>query len=94
MRRILVKGCSFASLSQDDVNLVFSHVNSYTRGVLGNETPYDRFVKAHGAEGRRFLDRLGIVRVEPNEVNLTPSLLGEKFARHVAQVILRRNGIA
>jgi hypothetical protein len=94
VRRILVKGCSFASLSQNDVNLVFSHVNSYTRGVLGNETPYDRFVAAHGAAGRRFLDRLGIVRVAPNEVNLTPSLLGEKFARHVAQVILHRNGVA
>ena len=94
VRRVLVKGCSFASLSQDDVNLVFSHVNSYTRGVLGDETPYDRFVAAHGAAGRRFLDRLGIVRVAPNEVNLTPSLLGEKFARHVAQVILHRNGVA
>ena len=94
VRRILVKGCSFASLSQDDVNLVFSHVNSYTRGVLCDETPYDLFVKAHGEEGRRFLDRLGIVRVAPNEVNLTPSLLGEKFARHVAQVILHRNGVA
>ena len=93
VRRILVKGCSFASLSQDDVNLVFSHVNSYTRGVLDDETPYDRFVAAHGAAGRRFLDRLGIVRVAPNEVNLTPSLLGEKFARHVAQVILHRNGV-
>ena len=80
--------------SQDDVNLVFSHVNSYTRGVLGDETPYDSFVAAHGAAGSRFLDRLGIVRVEPNEVNLTPSLLGEKFARHVAQVILHRNGVA
>ena len=94
VRRVLVKGCSFASLSQDDVNLVFSHVNSYTRGVLDDETPYDRFVKAYGEDGRRFLDRLGIVRVAPNEVNLTPSLLGEKFARHVAQVILHRNGIA
>ena len=94
VRRVLVKGCSFASLSQDDVSLVFSHVNSYTRGVLDDETPYDRFVKAYGEDGRRFLDRLGIVRVAPNEVNLTPSLLGEKFARHVAQVILHRNGIA
>ena len=94
VRRVLVKGCSFASLSQDDVSLVFSHVNSYTRGVLDDGTPYDLFVKAHGDEGRRFLDRLGIVRVAPNEVNLTPSLLGEKFARHVAQVILHRNGIA
>ena len=34
---------------------------------------------------------IGIVRIEPNEVHLTPSLLGEKFARHAAQVILHRN---
>lgn len=91
IRRILVKGVSFRSLSQKDVDLVFSHVNSYTRGVLDDATPYDSFVARHGDAGRRFLDALGIVRVEPNEVRLTPSLLGEKFAQHAAHVILHRN---
>ena len=91
IRRILIKGVSFQSLSQTDINLVFSHVNSYTRGVLDNTTPYDSFVARHGDAGRRFLDIIGIVRIEPNEVYLTPSLLGEKFARHAAHVILHRN---
>lgn len=93
IRRILIKGVSFQSLSQSDINLVFSHVNSYTRGVLDNTTPYDSFIARHGDAGRRFLDALGIVRIKPNEVNLTPMLLGEKFARHAASVILHRNGV-
>ena len=91
IRRILIKGVSFQSLSQTDIDLVFSHVNGYTRGVLDDTTPYDSFVARHGDAGRRFLDMIGIVRIEPNEVHLTPSLLGEKFARHAAQVILHRN---
>jgi hypothetical protein len=91
-RRVLVKGVSFQSLTQDDVNLVFSHVNSYTRGVLDDSTPYDSFVARNGEDGKRFLDALGIRRIEPNDVNLTPMLLGEKFARHAANVILHRNG--
>ncbi len=93
VRRVLVKGVSFQHLSQDDVNLVFSHVNSYTRGVLDDRTPYDSFVARHGEAGRRFLDALGIVRIEPNDVNLTPALLGEKFARHAAHVILHRHKV-
>lgn len=93
VRRILIKGVSFRSLTQADVNLVFSHVNSYTRGVLDDTTPYDSFVARHGEAGKRFLDNLGIKRIEPNEVNLTPALLGEKFARHAANVILQRNNV-
>ena len=93
VRRVLVKGVSFQSLTQDDVNLVFSHVNSYTRGVLDDATPYDSFVARHGEAGKKFLDALGIRRIEPNDVNLTPMLLGERFARHAAQVILHRNGV-
>ena len=84
---------SFKSLTQDDVCLVFSHVNSYTRGVLNDSTPYDSFVARHGEAGKKFLDALGIRRIEPNDVNLTPMLLGEKFARHAAHVILHRNGV-
>jgi hypothetical protein len=93
VRRVLVKGVSFQSLTQDDVSLVFSHVNSYTRGVLDDSTPYDSFVARHGEAGKKFLDALGIRRIEPNDVNLTPMLLGEKFARHAARVILHRNGV-
>ena len=93
LRRILLKGTSFNALDQDDVNVVLSHVNSYTRASLGNSTPYDEFAKTYGYEGRRLLDRLGIVKIPANEVTLDPYVLGKKFKRHADRIILRQNGV-
>ena len=93
LRRILVKGTSFDGLGQDDVNVALSHINSYTRLSLGNSTPYDEFVKTYGYDGRRFLDRLGVVRIPANEVTLDPYVLGKRFKRHAERIILRKNGV-
>lgn len=93
IRRILEHGTSFNSLCQDDINLVFSNVNSYSRGVLDGGTAYDEFIRLHGETGRTFLDRLGIVKIPANEVTLDPILLGEKFKRHAEKVILRKAGV-
>ena len=92
-RRILLHGVSFDSLGQEDINLVASHVASYTRGVLDNRTPYDSFVERFGADGKAFLDRLGVVKIPANEVTLDPILLGEKFKRHADRAILRKAGV-
>ena len=93
LRRILTKGVSFDSLTQEQVNLALSHVNSYTRGVLGNGTPYDEFVKEFGEEGKAFLGKLGIVRIPANEVTLCPFLLGSKFRRIANKAVMRRHGV-
>ena len=93
LRRILLKGTSFNALDQDDVNVALSHVNSYTRASLGNSTPYDEFVRAYGHEGRRLLDRLGIVKIPANEVTLDPYVLGKRFKRHADRIVLRQNGV-
>ena len=92
-RRILLHGVSFDTLTQDDVNLVASHVASYTRGVLDDKTPYDVFVEKFGEPGRKLLDDLGIVKIPANEVTLDPILLGAKFKRHADRVILRKAGV-
>lgn len=93
MRRILPKGTSFDALDQDDVNVVLSHVNSYSRASLGNSSPYDEFVRTYGYEGRQFLSRLGIAKIPANEITLDPYVLGKKFKRHADRVILRQNGV-
>ena len=93
LRRILTKGASFDSLTQEQVNLALSHVNSYTRGVLGNGTPYDEFVKEFGEEGKAFLGKLGIVRIPANEVTLSPALLGSKFRRIANRAVMRKHGV-
>ena len=93
MRRILEHGTSFNALDQNAVNLVMSHVNSYTRGVQGDRAPYDAFVERFGEPGRAFLEKMGIVRIPPNDVMLKPELLGERYARHAAMVTLKKYGV-
>ena len=78
LRRILPKGThyteatSFDGLTQDDVSLAMSHLNSYVReGLKG--IPCDLFAREHGEDVAALL---GISRIDPNEVTLKPSLLG------------------
>lgn len=93
IRRILTKGVSFDSLTQEDINVVLSHVNSYTRGILDNGTPYDAFVRTFGDDGKTLLDRLGIVRIPANDVTLCPFILGSKFARRSNKAVMKMNGV-
>ena len=93
LRRILQKGVSFNPLSQEQVNLIMSHLNSYPRPSLGGRTPYDLFVEEFGDEGKRFLDKLGIVRIPQEEVTLHPFLLGRKFQKAADKAVLRKNGV-
>lgn len=72
IRKVLPKGKAFDSLVQDDVSLMTSHINSYSRGKLGDRTPYDLFGFLYG-EG--VLEKLGLRRIPANEILLTPSLL-------------------
>ena len=92
LRRILQKGVSFNPLSQEQINLIMSHLNSYPRPSLGGRTPYDVFVEEFGDEGKRSLDRLGIVRIPQDQVTLHPFLLGRKFQKAADKAVLRKNG--
>ena len=93
LRRILQKGVSFNALSQEQVNLIMSHLSSYPRPSLEGKTPYDIFVEEFGEEGKLFLDKLGIVRIRSDEVTLHPFLLGQKFQKAADKAILKKNGL-
>ena len=93
LRRILQKGTSFDPLTQEQICLALSHLNSYPRESLGGRTPYDVFAEKHGVEGRAFLDALGIVRIPSNQVTLHPFLLGQKYQRAADRAILKKNGV-
>lgn len=79
IRLILPKGTcyflptSFDNLTQKDIDLMMSHINSYVREGLGNRTPYDCMTQKYGIE---FADLFGIKRIPANDVVLTPALLG------------------
>ena len=42
-RRIVPKGNSFSNFTQENVDTIFSHINSYPRVSLKNKSPYDLF---------------------------------------------------
>lgn len=79
IRLVLPKGTaytqttSFDGLTQNDVSLMMSHVNSYVRKGLGNKTPYDLFT---AEQGEKSANLFGISRIAANDVTLKPSLLG------------------
>jgi len=72
IRKILPKGRSFDDLSQSDISLMMSHINSYSREKLGDKSPFDLFGFIYGYD---VLEKLGIGRIPANEILLKPSLL-------------------
>lgn len=72
IRDIIHKKMSMKGLSQDDINLMFSHINSVSRKSLGGKTPYEAFEFFYGKET---LDKLNIQKIEKDKVTLQPYLL-------------------
>ena len=72
LRRILSKGTSFDDLTQNDINLIMSHINSYKRKKLNNVSPYKMFSTIYGKDT---IDKLGIQEIEPNNVSLSKNII-------------------
>lgn len=72
IRRILPQGTSFDALKQKDINLMMSHINSYTRKKLNNQSAYELFSFLHGQE---ILEKLKIKEIPADKINMIPLLL-------------------
>lgn len=72
LRDILPKGTSFDNLTQDAVDLIFSHVNSVKRKQLYGKSSFELFAFAFGEVVPRVL---GICRIAPEQVVQSPRLL-------------------
>lgn len=72
IRYIIPKGRSFDELSEEKVNKIKSHINSVSRDSLGGKTPYD---VVESIISKEILLKLGIERINADEVNLSPKLL-------------------
>lgn len=72
LRDILPKGSSFDSLSQEDVTLVFSHINCVCRKELNGKSPFDVFAFTFGI---KVTNALKILLVAPEHVIQSPKLL-------------------
>ena len=72
IRDILPNKRKLDRLTQDDLNLMFSHINSVPRANLGGKTPYDVFTYFYGD---KVLKKLNIQKIEKDMVTLLPYLL-------------------
>ena len=72
IRKILPKGFSMNGLTQADVDLMMSHINSYSREKLGGKSPIEMFDFLYG-EG--LAEKLGQSKIPSNSIILKPSLL-------------------
>lgn len=72
IRDIIPNESDLSDLTQDDLNLIFSHINSVPRKSLNDKTPYEM---AEFIQSKDFLDKLNIQKIEKDQVTLSPDLL-------------------
>ena len=72
VRDIIPNGKPMAALTQVDIDLMFSHINSVPRKSMKGKTPFEAFSFFFGPDAATLL---GIRAVPPDEVVLRPSLI-------------------
>ena len=72
IRRIIPKGIDIGKYTQEQIDLMMSHINSYSRQKLGNKSPYEVFEFQYG---REILDAFHLRKIPTDEIILSPELL-------------------
>lgn len=72
IRNIVSKKKDMKDLTQEKINLMFSHINSVPRKSLGGKTPYEAFEFFYGKET---LYKLSVQKINKDMVTLQPYLL-------------------
>ena len=72
IRRIIPKGTDIGLYTQNQIDLMMSHINSYSRKKLGNKSPYEVFEFQYG---RKILDAFHLQKIPADEIILSPELL-------------------
>ena len=75
VRDIIPNGVKLENLTQEDLNTIFSHINSTPRECLNGKTPYEIFEFFYGKD---VLDKLNIRKIDKDDVTLMPYLVNLK----------------
>jgi IS30 family transposase len=76
IRDIVPNGYPLTNLTQADLDLMFSHINSTPRKSLNGKTPYEAFSFLFGSDTAR---KLNIAPIERDKVTLKPCLLNHVY---------------
>jgi len=74
IRDIIPNGISLTSLTQDKLDLMFSHINSTPREMFAGKTPYEMFEFFYDKDNK-ISNLLNIKKIKRDEVILKPYLL-------------------
>ena len=72
IRRVIPKGTDIGPYSQDQIDRMMNHINSYSRPELGNKPPYSLMEFYYG---KALLEKFRFSVIAPNDIVLKPSLL-------------------
>lgn len=72
VRDIIPNGKNLKKITQEDLDLMFSHINSTPRESLNGRTPYEVFAFFYGEE---LLRKLNVTKIGKDAVTLMPFLL-------------------
>lgn len=80
VRDIIPNEMDLSNITQEDINLVFSHINSTPRKIYKGKTPFEMFEFLYGTEknpkrGKEILNKLNIKEIKRDEVILKPYLI-------------------
>lgn len=75
IRRVLAKGQSLEGYTQKDMTLLANHINSTARSSLNNRAPFEL---AELLNSEKLLKVLGLKKIEPDKVVLTPQLFRQR----------------
>ena len=70
--RSIPKGEDIGQYTQEQIDLMMSHINSYARKKLGNKSPYEMFEFQYGKDP---LDAFHLHKIPADEIILSPELL-------------------
>lgn len=71
IRRCIPKGVDIGNYSQQQILLMMSHINCYSRKLHGNKSPYDVFAFQYSED---ILKKFGLVKIPADEIILSPEL--------------------
>ncbi len=72
IRYIIPKNKGKESYTEEEIRTMMNHINSYPRKKWNGQSPIDLFIQIYGQEAANLL---GLERISPDSINLTPALL-------------------
>ena len=84
IRRVIPKSVSLKPYTQQDYNILASHINSLYRKKLNGKCPFDLI---ENYISKDVLSKLGLTIIKDNKVNLTPFQLGDKNIENIKKYL-------